>query len=423
MLPSKLTFQSCSCGTLLLLLAAGALFAGETVQLSPVAIYNDGRVLPPTHENPADLAISPDGRFVFASLNTTVATLYAYSRDKETGKLELRAKLSEPTVIAPRILGISPDSSIAFVTGAANLPFLFAVNGQAGALTEHQRIQNLKNGVVGVQDIQAACVSPDGKSLYLAGHRPKSLVCFRMDPATRTATFEECLQSAKAGQAEPGTSIVLTKPIKEARRVDGIGAIHTIACSPDGNHVLVASNSAGKALTVFARDRENGRLVQVQTLEDPQPVTNNVLSLSAIAFHPAGTHVVVSNRIGGISLLQRDSETGELTFVEAYVDEGMLLEPRPKVHMTEGLRSSTDVVWTRDGRAVFVASAGDNAIVCFRFDQEANCLKPIGRIRPENGIEGLWEVHKLAISPDCRFLYAGSRYSTVAAFEIKVTKD
>ncbi len=415
---------NCLFGTIVVIVLSELAVAGETVQLVPVDIDVDGRV-PGERVHASKIVMSKNGRFVYATRATSDA-LYAYARDPQSGKLELKAQLTARTINARQVLTGTPDSRFLFVSDLRSNLFSFAANGLTGALTEPQRIENGKNGVVGLKSVTYSCMSPDGKSLYVAGLRDKSLVCFRVDPTTGIITFEECLQSAKAGQAHPGTSIVLVKAITEARRIESFGTIQAMACSPDGQHVLVASDDGGNALTVFARDQENGRLVQMQTLDDPFPITNNIRNLTAIAFHPSGTHAVVSCRFGGISLLERD-EDGYLSFVEAYVDSGTLPEPRGKLRITEGLKNSDDVAWTPDGRALFVASRGekpiDGTIVGFRFDQEANQLRPVVCIRPTDGIEGLLGVSSLAISPDCRFLYAGSLDATVTAFEIKVTKE
>jgi len=391
----------------------------QALRVTPVAIYAEGVGQTQKTASPGCLTLSPDGRFLVA-MRDSGDTVFIYARDAEDGKLRLMSKLQR-SVSEPRRVAFTPDSKFLVVPEFLPRLWCFGLDERSGALTNVQLTENNKRNVVGMESPDACCVSPDGKSLYVLGRREMTLACFRLDSRTGQIEFDECLQSVNAGLPGEGLALPLPERHARARMVEGMFCPMSVACSPDGRHVLVGLSR--KALSVFARDAATSRLTFVEQIgEHPSKLENNLVRISGIAFHQGGAYVSTCNLTGGLTLLRRDPESGSLHFIQAWVDAGVLKAPRDSIHMAEGLRSCSDIIWSKDGKWLFVGGSTDQAVVAFAFDAAGERLIPAALIR--QGVEnlsGLDLVNSVAVSPDGKFLYAASRDASAAVFALSVS--
>jgi DNA-binding beta-propeller fold protein YncE len=167
------------------------------------------------------VAISPDGRNVYASSNDTWG-LVAFRRDAKTGKLrQLPGKRGCFTDVSESIPACTP---------ARGLVWAFWV-----------------------------AVSPDGRNVYVTGGIGNAIAVFRRDPATGALTQlpgqAGCVRNRTGGTTQGGP------PASKSgcQLVDGLIYPRTFVVSPDGAFVY-AITSDGKTITGFRRDPSTGAL-------------------------------------------------------------------------------------------------------------------------------------------------------------------
>ena len=182
---------------------------------------------------------------------------------------------------------------------------------------------------------------------------------------------------------------------------DGLLGTRFVAVSPDGANVYAAGESEN-ALAVFARNPATGELTQVQVLRDGAAGVDGLMGASNLAVSPDGRHVYVGGTFeGAVSVFERDPATGQLTQVQ------VLREP---TDVADGLSS---VVWTGvsgDGRNLYTASAGDNAVVVFARDPATGLLSFQQIVRDGvGGVSLMTGTISGALSGDGRSLYVAAR--------------
>jgi 6-phosphogluconolactonase (cycloisomerase 2 family) len=177
------------------------------------------------------LAISPDGRYVYASLGgeAGIATLAR-----------------------------SADGSLQFVSclrgAAAYAEFPGSIHSPCPMVAPER---NNPNGS-GLTSPAGMAISADGTSLYATSAEGASIAEFRRDPASGALTFSGCLSAANRGTG-PGD------PCRYVPQANDIGVdtamygMREIAITPDGTG-LYGVSTYDNAVAAFARNPATGRL-------------------------------------------------------------------------------------------------------------------------------------------------------------------
>jgi DNA-binding beta-propeller fold protein YncE len=175
-------------------------------------------------------------------------------------------------------------------------------------------------------------VSPDGDHVYGVGFASNDILTLNRNANTGAVTFED---------------ITIGDP-------DGLNAPNSIAISGDGDNAYVAGNFSD-SLHAFARSPADGQLSHIDVAFDD---ADGVTALGgAYDVAVAGPHVYVTGSDqDGVVVFNRDGD-GELSFADEFVDgsEGIQNMDQPR-----------GIAISPNGRSVYVASAGDGAIVTFR---------------------------------------------------------
>ncbi len=177
----------------------------------------------------------------------------------------------------------------------------------------------------------------------------------------------------------------------------------------------VNANLVNSELTAFILDANNE-----QQTEQSGVVTSDdvpaLVSPSDVQFSHDGNHVYVSSLSGGGSILSFGFAEGVLTY-DTSVDSST-------VGFESGLFGLIrDITMTQDGRFMFAAASGDQAIMAIQRDLgtgQLSLTQTLENNSPNNlAIDG---VYGLDISPDSNHLYAvGSQSDGIAVFSINST--
>ena len=210
----------------------------------------------------------------------------------------------------------------------------------------------------------AVAVSPDGRNVYVASSGSNGVAWLARDAATGELTPEGCIKEfPRADRCRAGFGVV---------------GISGVVVSPDGRHVYVTAADPG-SVSAFSRDPDTGDLEPVMCVsengsdgrcEDGTALTG----ASSVTIAPDGGQVFVTAAdIGGVTSYARDAATGRLT------PQGCLLDKAPRggsCTSAPALAGAAASALSPDGKTLFVASAGDEALALFARDPAGGRLTP-----------------------------------------------
>ena len=307
---------------------------------------------------PLGLAISPDGKHVYATGSDDLA-MAIFSRNPDTGALTFVEAVdvfgNMEGVDNTYGVAVSPDNLSVYVTGQDDSKYaehdaiaVYSRDADTGKLSLVEMVQNGVNGVAGLTALTGITVSPDNKSVY-AVNIWYTMVVFSRDPGTGALTFAQVLD----------------------RGVDGIEkdllGVHIVVVSPDNQHVYVAARR-NDSVTVFGRNLDTGTLTYVERLQSrvgDSPVIN-LGGAHGLAISPDGQHIyVASDGTDMLLSLSRDPKAGTLALIEVFTDN---------INGVDGLENGWSVAVSPDGRNVYVAGFDDDSLSVFTRDAASGSL-------------------------------------------------
>lgn len=378
------------------------------------------------------IVVSPDGKNVYVASSKSDA-IAIFTRDRKAGVLRQAGKaagcvaakgaagcgpalgLDEPNSVA-----ISPDGRNVYATSrAGNSVTAFARNPRTGALRQLPPplagcISGLPipgcAGGLALLAPDVVVVSPDGNNVYVGSFFGNSVAAFSRNPTTGALTqlsgTAGCIAEATAGCA---TGIALN-------------SVEGLAISPNGANVYAAT-ALSNAVVTLSRDSSTGALAQasdgsgciVQSALTGCTVGRQLSGANAVAVSPDGSGVYVtslfSNSVTSFNrsassgaLAQREGTGGCLIFLRSagcsfgralLAPEGLAIAPGGKSAYVAAFKTGAIVVLNR-GKAGSVAQKPGTA-GCLA-TRSPDCA-------PARALKG---VGSIALSPDGRYLYSTS---------------
>ena len=335
------------------------------------------------------VAVSPDGSNVYLAAEGDEA-ISSFSRDPASGTLNYIHCIENGTNGVEGLSGtwslvVSSNGDHVYAAGALDHAVVVCQRNQTnGELTFIEMIDDST-----VPDVPLAlAISPDGSNLYVSS---AEIAVFSCDPVSGQLTHTQTITDGDVGQ--------------------WIGLVYSLAVSPDGLNVY-AANWMDSAVFAFARNAVDGELTHIDTLDLFSGVSFN--SISAVSVSPDGRHVYVGGSEGGeLAVCRRHMPTGDLTYAG------------PPLNATAhggGLVDVESLVVSPDGSHVYAAGyaadySGD-ALAALSRNPSSGELTYVNVARDgTNGVEGLDWVQSVAVSPDGRHVYAaGGGNDAVAVF-------
>ena len=236
----------------------------------------------------------------------------------------------------------------------------------------------------GLRQARSVSVSPDGKQVFVTGVGDNSLTVFSRDAETGALTYVTRFQDG-------------------VNEVDGLSAPYGVTFSQDGSFVYVAG-SGDNAIAIFSRNTETGELTYQSNVTGVSGARELIISDDGLFAYAVA--------FDGDSLVcfSRNPVTGALTY-QSMITDG--------VDGFDGLKGARDLVISGDGRNVYVASFGEDAIAVLNRDPVTGQLSYFGSLKNNDlgGTQGIADASSLVISADGKYIYvAGNEDSAIAVF-------
>ena len=297
-------------------------------------------------DTPYGVAVSPDGKHVYAASSTDDAvTVFSKSgvgalTFVETHKDDAQVGGTIDGLNGAKRLAVAPDGNHLYIPSLTDDALVvFSRNSSTGALTY---VETHKNGVSGVSGLDGAfevSVSPDNNHVYVAGSADDMIAVFSRNTTTGALTFVEVQQDGIGG-------------------VDGLNGVRSVAVAPDGNHVYAAS-AVDDAIAVFSRNSSTGALTYVEMQQDGVGGVDGLNGAYGICISADNNHVyVVGSTDDAIAGFSRNTGTGGLTYLESHKDDS-------QGGTMNYLNVPRSVAISNDGNYVAVISSSDDALTIF----------------------------------------------------------
>jgi 6-phosphogluconolactonase (cycloisomerase 2 family) len=163
---------------------------------------------------PLALTISPDGAHLYVATGEQSAVT-VFARDKGTGHLTLRPPDAEadPGLIGIASVAVSPDGDFVYATRSNDDAIaIYRRNYKSGALSFVEMAAQGVDGVDGIYGVFWVAISPDGRRLYASSTLGHDVAAFERDPRTgllyylqkeRGTPTRECLAFARGVAVSP----------------------------------------------------------------------------------------------------------------------------------------------------------------------------------------------------------------------------
>ncbi|HLF24879.1 MAG TPA: beta-propeller fold lactonase family protein [Anaerolineae bacterium] len=369
----------------------------SAIFLVPVEVQRDGVNGVDGLSGAHSVTVSPDGRHVYVTgFNDRAIAVFRRAADGRLTFVEAKKDGVEGiTGLAGVFMAIvSPDGRHVYVTGSGDDALaLFNRDATTGRLAFVEVQIDGVGGVDGLDGASAVTISPDGRHVYAAGFGDNALAVFRRNAVTGRLTFAGIAQDGQNG-------------------ADGLAGAYALSVSPDGRHVY-AAGLTGDAVAVFRRNSRTGALRFVEVEKDGVDGIDGLDGAYGVSLSPNGKHVYVPSLVDdAVVVFSRNSASGALTFVET---------ERDGVDGVDGLDSAFAVAVNPDGRRVYVASYADSAVAVFERDDTTGALTFVEVHTASADLDALDGAISVAVSPDGRYLYvAGFGDNAVSVFNIPI---
>lgn len=404
----------------------------------------------PGLEQPADVAVSPDGRSVYVAAFAGDSIVHL-RRNKRTGKLRKAECIENPGAGAcPQDVdgldgaagvAVHPNGRHVYVVSIEASTLLhFRRNRRSGKLRLATCIDDADlamvddvcpGGAEGLGRPQQLAVSPDGRSLYVVSASDSALVHFQLHKRSGKPRFRTCFE-------DDDKSFFDDCPNDR----EGLFSAQAVGVSPNGRSVYVASwgRHTGApplrdgGVVHFKRNRRSGALRYRGCIVDNDNHgddncggrrADGIREATSLGISPDGRFMYVGVINGGSFgefRLRRNGQPRYRSCVEAP------FRPAPCATTAQGIGRSADFAFDSRGRSMYVSSgiglqpfvrAPRSGILT-----ERPCIDDVDAaptaISCQRTARGLLGASGLAMSPDDRFLYvAAANDNAVTVFRRK----
>ncbi|MGK2932065.1 MAG: lactonase family protein [Solirubrobacterales bacterium] len=327
---------------------------------------------------PNSLAVSPDGRNVYATSRNS-GSITAFKRNGSTGALKQLSSgcfsgLAVPgcqpgrALDGPDVVTISPDGDNVYVGSFFGNSLAVFDRKASGALSQPTDETGCITNVpttgcaqgLALASPEGMAVSGDGKNVYVATAVSNAVLDFARDTSTGVLT-----------QATDGSGCIVEGTLTDCTAGTQISGANAVAISPGDDDVYVTS-LVSSSLTSFSRSSGSifqlpGKTGCVVWLGGGGCTPGRALRApEGLALSPDGSNVYVTAfSSGSVAVMNRDRRTG--TVVQKTGAGGCLtIQSIAKCQRGRMLAGASSVVVSKNGRHVYATAFNSDAIAVFR---------------------------------------------------------
>jgi DNA-binding beta-propeller fold protein YncE len=335
-------------------------------------------------DEPNSVAISPDGRNVYAT-SRAGNSITSYVRNPKTGALRqlppaLAGCISGAPIpgcvaglglLAPDVVVVSPDGSNVYVGSFfGNSVAAFARNPASGALTQlagsagciAEATAGCATGIA-LNSVEGLAISGDGGSVYAATALSNAVVTLSRNPNT-----------GALAQASDGSGCIVDSALTGCTLGRELGGANAVAVSPDDDGVYVTSLFAN-SVTSFNRTASSGTLSQKEGTGGCLIFLRSagcsfgraLIAPEGLALSPDGRNAYVAAfKTGAIAVLNR-GQAGAVAQKPGAA--GCLATAVPDCSPARALNGVSSIALSPDGRYLYSTSFESDAVDVFRRKQ------------------------------------------------------
>jgi DNA-binding beta-propeller fold protein YncE len=331
-------------------------------------------------DEPNSVAISPDGRNVYAT-SRAGNSVTSYVRNPKTGALRqlpppLAGCISGAPIpgcvaglglLAPDVLVVSPDGSNVYVGSFfGNSVAAFARNPETGALTQLAGsagcIAVASAGCatgIALNAVEGLALSGDGATVYAATALSNAVVTLSRNPST-----------GALAQASDGSGCIVDSALTGCTLGRELGGANAVAVGPDDDGVYVTSLFSN-SVTSFDR-ASSGALAQKEGTAGCLIYLRSagcsfgraLIAPEGLALSPDGRNAYIAAfKTGAIAVLNR-GQAGAVAQKPGAA--GCLASSVPDCTQARALKGVSSIALSPDGRYLYSTAYGSDAVDVFR---------------------------------------------------------
>lgn len=310
------------------------------------------------------LAVSPDGASVYVC-SVTDNAVAAFAVDPVSGVLTAAGVAVDGVGGVDGIaqcvdVAVSPDGRHVYAAGFADDAIAtFSRNETTGALTFVGVLKNADLPSSSIDGISGIALSSDGANLYTTAGLSDAIAVFDRDPGTGALSFVE---------VEVGNPLFLGAVEVAVSPLDD--RVYVLA-----QGYIEATNFAADSLHTFSRDLVTGEITLIDTEDDGADGVEGLTLPTSLAISPDGANIYTVSGFastapndpppGRLATFEREAGTGLTNYVSFLQDD---------VGGVDGLDYPLGVAVAPDGRWVFATGAADDALAVFTRDPSTGTL-------------------------------------------------
>jgi len=328
-------------------------------------------------QSPYWITLDPDDEHVYVA-SWSYGAIEVFARNPSNGMLSIIEEQHSGDGLRGAVeVATSPQGCVYAAGYKSDAIVILDINEATGLLTYGN--SRTVDDVPGLGGTVGVTASPDGNYVYVAGHDDNAILAF--DPLANCSWLDHV---ATYEDDDPG--------------IDGLGGARDIAISPDGFLLYVASD-VDNALAIFDRNTTDGELEFNQAVFDGGGI-DGLDGAYSVAVSPDGVNIYVASIYDDAVAIFRWTG-GVLGF------EGVVKDSDAGV---DGLDGANSIVVSPDGNYVYVASRADDAIAMFWRNPSSGALTYLGMMKDGvDGVDGLNGARSIAINPDGSQVYVASQ--------------
>ncbi len=419
-------------------------------------------------DNPQEIAISPDGKFVYVISQNSTDGITVFSRDAGTGKLTYSSEVPKGTtnvlIDAPRGIAISKDGGFAYVSGGSdNALNVFSRNTSTGVLSiiETHLDNSETGGTINTLTRPAGiAISPDNKHLIVlsSSSSESGISIFTRNTSDGTLAFLQefrddgiggtitNLTAAQWASFSPdGKFVYVSAPGADALNIfsretdpasadfgklsfvsDITGAtvdfVEDVRVSDDNAYIYIAAKIANQIVWA-SRNTSTGELGTLNTITNAEPGITSLKSVEDVVLSTDNTRLFsAASSADLLTVFNRDAGSGDLSFVQELIDDGSTVA----VSTTDfGLNNNEDVAVSPDGKHLYALGQFEDVISLFSLNTPSEVpeidLQQVGSIA--NGGSFDFGLVASGANSDIVFTIANTGGTALYAYDAQTSGD